>query len=358
MVEQIKEKRKGATLTQIARESGVSVAVVSRLFSGDRKLNISEGKREEIFNIRNQLGGVRATNVGRKRMKGLAYNIAWPINRVGFPVDLPASEFFRNFETTLEAKGFKVSMTFFDEAVRFENHKKLIASPDYCDGIVLGGGTVDAALAGLLRETSFPHISIDPNEERFGVNTISMHALNGLRDAINHLQSLGHRQIGYVGPRAYRFPLYVAVMTEANLSLAENYHCFTPMIDNRVPLSEYQNIVARSFGQWLSEGHRPTALICHNDYTAFGVMRVMQEHGLQPGKDISLVGFDNIEERGPEYADQPVLTTIDNPSDLTGKRAAELLVYQISDNQRQIFHEHLPVKLIVRQTTGPVQNRI
>ena len=74
--------------------------------------------------------------------------------------------------------------------------------------------------------------------------------------------------------------------------------------------------------------------------------------GMTPGRDLSIVGYDNIEQR--EYGkNHGQLTTIDNPKDQMGRRIGEMLLNQLLRGQQDIVTELVPTTLIVRNTTGP-----
>ena len=90
------------------------------------------------------------------------------------------------------------------------------------------------------------------------------------------------------------------------------------------------------------------------EYTAD--VDAMLRAGLTPGRELSLVGYDNTEEQFPIPGHRPILTTINNPFERVGRRMAELLMNQVLHGQTAIIHERVPVSLVVRQTTGPVFN--
>lgn len=79
----------------------------------------------------------------------------------------------------------------------------------------------------------------------------------------------------------------------------------------------------------------------------------MRSRGLEPGKEVSLVGYDNVQKRGELPPGCEGLTSVDNPADLVGHRLGELLMNQILHSQRRVVHERIPVTLVVRQSTGP-----
>ena len=100
----------------------------------------------------------------------------------------------------------------------------------------------------------------------------------------------------------------------------------------------------------LDRADRPTAILTYSDVLALGVLDALAVRGLQPGRDVSVVGFDDI----PEAA-AAGLTTIRQPAVRKGALAAELLLKPRQDPaDRRIL---LPTELIVRSSTGPVEGK-
>lgn len=344
-------------MTHLAQETGVSVAVVSRLLRGDSTLRISEARRKQILEAKERLGGVRVRRSLKKRK--LTNTIVVPVNRMFPPAVLQrillGSEFIRHFEKTLNEHGFRLHLSLFDPHQPKSAYEPLVPSSSY-DGLLLLSGICNHELAELLRRHRFPHVSNDYWAEQYQINTVHVHSAGGLRQVVTHLHRLGHQRIGFVGPRdSYRYPLAVAAMVSMGLVLDESFNCWVDPIDSLDPQEHWRLNAHRAMAGWLKTRPPVTALICANDYLAMGAVDAMKEHKLTPGRDLSLVGYDNLEQRGSLCgpAAEPMLTTIDNPQDLVGRRAAELLLNQILHGQTQIVHEQIPATLIVRQSSGP-----
>ena len=347
----------GATVTEIARQAGVSVSLVSRLLRGDKTLRVSDTKRKQVLAVTDRLGGVR---YGRGR-RSLAHHVVVPVGRQ-FSADwiegnLSNAPFMRGFEDGLREKNFRLSFTFFDPEDRLRVFADLTESPGFCDGVLLLSGGVDAPLAGVLLKNRFPHVSMDTRAVPFGVNTVLSDAAGGMREAVDHLAALGHRRIGYVGPSRPRYPVFLAAKAEAGLSVNEAFNCPHAWPNGggsgTWASTAWTELSREAFGQWLDRGPTATAMICHNDMVAFGVLDALRERGLTAGRDVSVVGYDNIEQRGPDAAAEPALTTIDNPLDEVGRRSAELLFEQILNRNSHVVHRLVPTQCLVRRTTGP-----
>lgn len=347
------EYRMSATMTSIAQQTGVSVAVVSRLLRGDPTLRISEQRRKQILQISTELGGVRS----RPRKRKLTQVVVVPVNRIFSPAIVKSilvdTEQFQNFEKMMRTHNFRLHFSFFEPGDEMAMFESMMRAPRSCDGTLILSGVITEPLSQLLQKHRFPHISFDYDAEHFQVNTVRAHAADGLRRAVEHLRQLGHTRIGFVGPRdSYRYPLAVAALAGQSLPLDAELNCWTP--NAAEPTREnLRKVTVDPFRQWLQRGPTATAVIASNDSVASGVLDAMRELGIQPGRDLSVVGMDNLEVRKPLGMETPVLTTIDNPTDIIGRRAAELLLNQILHGQTQIVHERIPAELIVRSSTGP-----
>lgn len=100
-----------------------------------------------------------------------------------------------------------------------------------------------------------------------------------------------------------------------------------------------------------------TAVICFNDVVAVGVMRAAKMAGVQVPHELSVVGIDNV-----FVADlvSPGLTTIASPLTLLGERAARTVIALANGQEPETSADRpsvLPMRLIVRESTGPAPRR-
>ena len=103
---------------------------------------------------------------------------------------------------------------------------------------------------------------------------------------------------------------------------------------------------------------RPTAVFCASDQVAIGLISKFTEAGIRVPQDISVVGFDDIEQA--EF-NIPRLTTIRQNRTMLGHRAAGLRMAHVddkNDDRPAEYVELLDVELIVRGSTGPVSAEV
>jgi LacI family transcriptional regulator len=100
-----------------------------------------------------------------------------------------------------------------------------------------------------------------------------------------------------------------------------------------------------------ADGERPTALFCANNFIAFGAIRALREAGLRVPEEMSVVAFDDLPE---EWVSEPFLTVAAQPAYEIGRRAAALLLDQISGAHHATGESIvLPFELIIRRSSGP-----
>jgi DNA-binding LacI/PurR family transcriptional regulator len=101
--------------------------------------------------------------------------------------------------------------------------------------------------------------------------------------------------------------------------------------------------------QWLALApeQRPTAIVAVTDTMAIGAMRAIHSHGLMPGKDVAVIGFDDTPMARFLW---PPLTTIRQPIREAGHKCVEMLVNVIEGRSVEPQSELLAPELIVRET--------
>ena len=352
-----------ATMTQIAREADVSLAVVSRLLRDDPTLRISEDRRKRILETTKRLGGVKWF---RKRNKSLTQIITAPVNRIYAKkfVALDSPE-YQGFEETVRKEGFMLNNTFYHPDHKEETAlmDTLIGTSPKCDGLLLLSGVGSDTIAEKLRtntypyESRFPHVSCDPGNDLHGLNSVQLNSLQGIIDAVKYLRILGHHAIGFIGNEDQRLhPLYLAAMAQLGLPV-DKKQCYLEPINCPEPGKvDYGWTPAKqeNFLAILESTCPPTAVICSNDRIAKGIVNTLQDKGMIPGRDLSIIGYDNAEAY-EDHGEPPLLTTIDNPRKLIGQRCAEILLDQIYNDRTTIMNHSVPTQLVIRRTTGPVK---
>ena len=185
-----------------------------------------------------------------------------------------------------------------------------------------------------------------------GVPSVTIDDVLAGQIAAQHLINLGHQRIGVINGAPIispytaendRYRGFEQAMNDAGLPIdpiLEAYGYFT------IPGGE------QAMTALLTQKNPPTAVFAMSDEMAFGAMKAMRSHGLQPGRDISLIGVD-----GHDMSEFLDLTTVMQPVQDLGRIAAEALVLQLRSAPSEVTAEsiRLPTQLIVRGSTSPLK---
>lgn len=163
--------------------------------------------------------------------------------------------------------------------------------------------------------------------------------------AAAHLLDLGHRDMAILAGEPYastgrdRMAGFLACCKERGVHVPKR----------RILEGPFDTISGRQGGDRIfKQSKPPTAIFAVNDFLAIGLMGAARDHGLRPGHDIAIVGFNDT----PLAAELPIaLTTIRSPMHAMGYRGMELLLKRIGGERTE--SERLTPTLMVRASTSP-----
>ena len=210
------------------------------------------------------------------------------------------------------------------------------------DCAFLTGLRLDDPYALQLRSTEFPTVMWDMSVDNPHVHNVSCDSAEGMRLAVAHLVSLGHRRIGLVcGHEQAQVSLqrkdgYILALADAGIP-------YDPSLVYEGDFSE----TAGAIGFQYLLPKRVTAIVCVCDVTALGVIRGAQAQGIRIPDDLSVVGFDNT--NLTEYT-SPRLTSVDQHLDQVGG----ILVTTIHSmmNHRPVGDSVVRPSLVLRGSTA------
>ncbi len=214
----------------------------------------------------------------------------------------------------------------------------------------------------------FPFVVIDRTIVGLNAPFVGADNLEGTRTLVRYLISLGHRRIAFIASPILeissvtdRFKGYCEALVEAGIPLHSRYihDNFTNStglsavrrtdpdadIHENSPLEHALGIVDQLFDQ-----DPPTALVVMNDVTAIYVLKAVLARGLRVPGDVSVTGFDNLPIS--EHLEVP-LTTVEQPFDEIGRRAARMLIRRVAGPDEPPASEVVATRLVVRRSSAP-----
>ncbi len=214
---------------------------------------------------------------------------------------------------------------------------------------VIAAGTNSQNLLDALTDRRLPTVCLGNNivgdwrSDQY--SAVFFDDIGGVQEATTYLQSLGHRDIWYVGNCQFawfarRSQGYRRAMEDAGL----------PPLIRDLNIDNPEDLGYLATKSILSEGRPITAIMAGDDTTARGAYRALADNGLRVPADVSVIGVNDTIEAS---ALLPPLTSVRVFTDQLGKQMAELLLNQISclDAKPQVVT--LPTRLIRRESCAP-----
>jgi LacI family transcriptional regulator len=329
------------SIRDVAQRAGVSIATVSRAVNHIPTVNADLAKRvwkaiDEVGYLPNTQA--RALVSGRSRMLGL---IVSEITNPFFP------ELVQEFENLAVAQGYEVLIGSTNyEPVRTESLIRRMLQRNV-DGVAVMTFGIEEELVQKLVEREFPLVFVDAGPDLPNIRVIKVDYGEGIRQGVQHLAALGHRQIVFIsGPLRLRSAVarrdaFLKSMAELGLTVPAEH-----MIEGQHTMEG--GIAAMA--QVLSLDHLPTAIMCSNDMTAIGVLHALYRTPHKVPSDISVVGFDDI------HLAQfmlPPLTTVQMSCRDLAHAAVEGLRAGIEPDyaESRKKESRIPTHLVVRQSS-------
>ncbi len=324
-----------ATIRDVSRESGLSIATVSRAISNPemvskqslQRVNEAIEKLQYKPNLSSQKFRLQRTHT----IVVLVPNIA----------NLFFAQLISGIEDVAARRGYNVLLGDTRDSVTREREFISLVETRQADGLIqlrphdddspLPDPTIKAVNAGGCEGTPYHSVRIDNIE--------------AARKVVKYLLSLGHTRIGVISGLSNnrhsmdRLKGYKQALESAGIVYDDDI-----VIEGDFTVWSGFNAV-----QHLAKiADKPTALFCMSDDMAIGAIKGLKEKGWHVPQDISVTGFDDI--ALANYYD-PALTTVRQPAVKIGEKAAELLLQMIEGETPKVLEYILPYELISREST-------
>ncbi len=331
-----------ATIRDLAKHVGLSMSAVSKALNGYP--DVSENTRQIVKEAARQLNyqpNMHARALKSKR----SYNLG-----VLFSDDSQSGLTHPFFSVVLE--GFKKEAEHNGYDITFIGHRmgqSGITYLDHCrsrelDGICVANTNFNTDEILTLIRSEFPLVTIDNQFPERGC--VFADNVGGMSQLVHYVADMGHRKIAYVhGPSSAVTDLRVKTFLQAAKE------CGLDVRDDYLVQCEYTNPQScyHATLELLELPDPPTCIFVCDDFSSPGAISAAHQHGLRIPEDLSLVGYDGIEQMQYSY---PRLTTVDQDAEQIGRTAARMLISQIEGNPSAT--EIVPAKLISGETVRMV----
>jgi LacI family transcriptional regulator len=331
------------TIRDVARQAGVSVATVSHVVNATHY--VTPELHERVFDAVKQLD-YRPNKLARALSQKAIPLLALIVPDISNPY---WSAVARAVQDVTDQHDYSVIVCSSDGLPEREA-RFLRSLSGWVSGMILHPYHLASEHVSRLSGDQMPVVILGdfvaPTKQPPHWDQVTSSNLEGAQLAVAHLIQLGHRRIGFIQgaegtPSSLkRLAGYHAALEQAGLPLDEGL---------QVP-GDYTQAGGRSaMGSLLDQPNRPTAVFCANDLSAFGALEAAQRRGYAVPADVSIVGFDNIDEAA---STSPPLTTVSQPPRLVGTVTAETLIERLT-GRSEPSRRSIPGSLIIRQSTAP-----
>ncbi len=331
------------TIDEIARLAGVSKTTVSRVLN--HKPDVKPETRELIMSLIAKYGYqpnafAKAISSQKSHTVGLIipYKADYVFSNPFY------SEVIRGVSTVTAGRGYHLLLCYTHE----ENYVDIYKQKRVEGFIIMSPGSIHRDIIRKLTQLEAPFVTTSKVSGVDHTNYVDIDNFYGASLAMEHLISLGHRKIGFIG--GPEFLTSSADRMSGYLTVLKKY---------RIPVDE--SLIKRSDGSIESGYHNMlellttgiTAVFVFCDIVAMGAVKAVKEKNIKIPSGISVVGFDDIP---MAQILEPALTTIRQSAYKKGESAANMLI-DLVEGKEVAGNRILPLDLVVRKSTGKAPSR-
>ena len=327
-------------IREIARRARVSHSTVSRVIN---KVETVDPKLARRVQAVIQEVGYRPNYQAQALARGRSHTVGLIVSELsgGNPF---FSEIILYFERAAVEQGYEVLVSFADTEIRPDH--VAVCAMRMQERQVEGIAVLTFGMEQYLENCSIdvPMVYAGADHDLQGVRNIRVNYLTGMRDAVKHLAEFGHQRIGYLSGQL------------SWSSMRTRYEAFRKAVKG-AGIAFDKELVAECDHTWeggslgianlLSMPKPPTAVLCCNDVAAIGALKTLSMRNLQAGRDIALIGFDDLTIC---RFTQPSLTTIRfSPSEIASL-AFRALLEEIQGAENKTQYEY-KTRFVLREST-------
>lgn len=352
------------TIKDIARRADVSPGTVSKIITGKYKFDNVKISEETIGRVNRAVRemnyepdyGARVLSTGRTFTIGICMPKSKHKN---FHLEHYYSRIIDRIEKEAVNTRYDLLLVNYDAYVNKFNTRRI-------DGLIIieqweKDREIEELRKGKGKFVVINNLMDDPSR----ITSVNIDNKKGMEEAAGHFRSNGHTALAFIGElipnsqwkeQKLRLDFFDAAMKKEGMSVDRDLFLLGehPDISGRIKEQNFDQMSGYYGMEYLLEKKKGkfTGVLCANDLVALGAVNYLYEKGLKPGKDVSLIGFDDLDFSAFLMGG---LTTIRQPFDELGRRAFRLLLEMVDEEKetepRQIV---IPPELVVRSSVARI----
>ena len=336
----VREKR--PTVRELAKETGVSIATVSRFLNQDYRA-MSAATRQRIQEAVERSGYVYTKNREQGMVGVVLPNLTDPF----------FAQILSALAPVLDQAGLSMQLCLTQDSLDQERRCiRRLLGPEISGILYMSTVSSEENCFDLLKEAGKPFVVLDSYLSEYNAPALAFsNGVYGMYAVTQYLLQAGHEKIAYLsGLRAgmfehYRYQGYVNGLLDSGHQVNPNLVRFTGFgIQDGM----------ESFQDLLDSGEQFTAVICESDQMAAGVYKVCYQNRIAIPDQLSVVGYNN---SLVAQLVEPPLTSVDQRVDLLTAEAVEMLQKQIRGEQLSERVKKITPQLVFRASVKELAQR-
>ncbi|GHH94338.1 LacI family DNA-binding transcriptional regulator [Streptomyces capillispiralis] len=335
-----------ATMADVARSAGVSVATVSHVLNDTRP--VLPHTRQAVLDAVEELGYTPNT-LARSLVTSRTRSIGLAVSAISNPY---FTEILQGVEAAALEHGYSLLIADPHDDPQHERKVVQLLHERRVEGMIVAPSAQPRELLAYLGRHQVPAVFLDRLVDAPGdgggprFDQVCAESTEPTARLVTHLAGLGHRRIALVAGRPG-----LSTTSERITGYRHGLAASGLPFDERLLVHGYSESTGgeRATAGLLSLGSRPTALVTANNAMTIGALRALRAEGLSVPGDIALCCFDDF-----AWADlfSPRLTAIAQPSRDIGARAVQVLLDRLDAPERPARTERLPCAFVHRTSCG------
>jgi LacI family transcriptional regulator len=308
-------------------------------FQGNVKMNLREKVQKAVSDL-----NYSANGIARSLRNSSSNTLAVLLGDITNPFQMMLA---RGIEEISYEHGYHLLISSTKENPEIERENLKMLHEKRVDGIILcTTGKVNDEISGLLRQ-KMPIVLVDRPVLSLPVDIVADDNLLGMELLVEHLDKLGHRRIGVVN--GDQNTIHGRMRHQGILNAFEKYHLnLTPELQVEGSFSYENGYQAVKY--FFNLDRPPTAILSANNNITAGILRACRDMSIHIPKDISVVGFGDLEYNWNLIT--PLVTVVTQSPLKLGRKAAKIILQRlmtVEDVPRT--HLFITPELVIRESS-------
>lgn len=330
---------------EIAKQAGVSITTVSRVYNG--KTGVGRSTRLKVENL------LKESLYYDGLAKKAANSESQPLKIITFVIYESEhyilernEEFFSKILIGAEKKANELGFLLNIVRLDYRDLSDLIINSKNVSGLIILAADISFEQCEILEKSNIPVVVVDNSIAYSSVNSISADNAYGTYKAVSYLKELGHREIGLLAPcipmdgLSKREKSFYEVMDLLGLNINPGHI---------VKLDHIFDIGVAQMDKYLAlNTDLPTAFFATNDTIAAEAIHSLKQQGYRIPEDISIIGFDDA---NIGNFSEPRITSMKIDCMKLGELALNRIV-EIQKGDKSILHTYIDTPLIIKESTA------